>query len=130
MVFLNFKHCEGYNHCSSGRTFFFWRLRRWWITCWKSNIFIRKNYFVFIIYAQIYLQNFKTFDAILFILNLQNHLFSGAKKMQKNRFFKILTRSAPLKHENTPFLILTDWNWLYDEYVSSKDFCINFHGGN
>ena len=23
LVFLNFKHCEGYNHCSSGRTFFF-----------------------------------------------------------------------------------------------------------
>ena len=65
MVFFYFKHCEGYNHCSSGKTFF-WRLRRWWITCWKSNIFIRKNYFVFIIYAQIYLQNFKTFDAIFF----------------------------------------------------------------
>ena len=50
---------------------FFWRLRVWWISCWKSNIFIRKNYFVFIIYAQIYLQNFKTFNLILFFLNSQ-----------------------------------------------------------
>ena len=47
------------------RNFFFLRLWRWWITCWKSNIFIWKHYFVLIINAQIYLQNFRTFDAIL-----------------------------------------------------------------
>ena len=79
------RYLEGYNHCSSGRTFF-WRLRRWSITCWKSNIFIRKNYFVFIIYAQIYLQNFKTFDAVLFFF-----------KFTKITFFQAVKLVVPLK---------------------------------
>ena len=65
---------------------FFLRLRRWWITFWKLNIFIRKNYFVFITYAQIYLQNFKTFDAILCYF-----------KFTKITFFQAVKLVVPLK---------------------------------
>ena len=45
----------------------------------KIEYFHQKNYFVSIIYAQIYLQNFKTFDAILFFLNSQKSPFSGGQ---------------------------------------------------
>ena len=93
-----------------GELFFFWRLRRWWITCWKSNIFIRKNYFVFIIYAQIYLQNLKHSMRYFLRKKFTNITFFQAVKLvvplntatafsQYLTFFKFFTSVGSLQYK-------------------------------
>ena len=47
----------------------------------KNEYFHQKNYFIFIIYAQIYLKNFRPFDAIRFFFKFTKITFFQAVKL-------------------------------------------------